>query len=71
MSAGSKFKELRKAKGLTLKQLAEKAGKTTVIISMIENDKTNPTPHTIFALAKALDCDYNLLYDMFKDQKEK
>lgn len=45
---------MRKNHGWTVQYLADKAGISRNALSMIENDKGNPTLSTIIALARAL-----------------
>ena len=54
-----KFKELRKKKHLTQKQLAEKAGMGKEQISKIENGKFNLTLSTMNKIASALGAQLN------------
>ncbi len=54
------LRELRKAKGYTLKSLADKSGVNYMKIHQIETGKINPeniTLRTAVKLAQALDCD--------------
>lgn len=43
MTLGKRIRALRKANGLTLKQLSEKIDLSVSFLSEIENDKTNPS----------------------------
>ena len=60
-SFGCRLKSLRERKGLTQKQLAEKTGMFTTVISRLENSDVNPQLKTIELLAKALDVDISEL----------
>ncbi len=51
----NKIKVLRAEKGLTQKELADKAGISRTTLAMIENEKSIPDGTTIAALVKALD----------------
>src|SRR6266853_2757872 len=56
MNVGKKIHTLRLEKGLTLPELAEKAGVSKGFVFQIEDDgKTNPSLETLNKLAKALD----------------
>jgi transcriptional regulator with XRE-family HTH domain len=56
MNVGKKIQTLRVEKGLTLPQLAEKAGVSKGFVFQIEDDqKTNPSLETLNKIAKALD----------------
>ncbi len=56
---GTKLRELRQAKGLTLRALAEAAGVDFTYLSKIENDRVEhlPSADTIRDLAQALEVD--------------
>ena len=49
------FLMLRKQRGLTQKELAEKAGTTQAVISRLENGSVKPSLDTIVKIAEALD----------------
>ena len=51
---GQNFARLRRAKGLTQEQVAERSGFTQQYISGLENGQRNPTIVTLFELASAL-----------------
>jgi len=59
MSFGTRLRELRKAKGLTLRQLGDRAGLDFSYLSKIENDRFAYTPaaDTIRDLAGILEVD--------------
>lgn len=58
MTFGQRLRELRKAKGLNQKELAEKVGIDFTYLSKLENDRMSPPREkNILALAKALDAD--------------
>lgn len=57
MSLGSTIGELRKARNLTMKDLALMSGVTSSLISQIEHDKANPSINTLLSIAAALDTD--------------
>ena len=61
---GAKIKELRKEKGLTLEQLAEKIGSGKSYIWEIENKGVKrPSAEKLAAIAKALDVTTDYLID--------
>ncbi len=64
MDIGSKLKELREKKSLTIKQLAEKSGCTTSMISQIEHGKSDPSISMLKKLANALETN---IVDFFID----
>ena len=56
LSFGERLRQLRTSAGLTQEQLAEAAGLTVNAISALERgERQRPYPHTIEALATALD----------------
>jgi transcriptional regulator with XRE-family HTH domain len=58
MTFGERLRELRKAKGLNQKQLADKVGIDFTYLSKLENDRRSPPREkTILALAKVLEAD--------------
>ena len=52
---GDKLRILRKQKGLSLKSLAEKVGCSASYLSMIENEKLDPSVSRLKAVAEGLD----------------
>lgn len=54
-SVGEKIKTLRKQKGLTLAELAEKTSRSISLLSQIENDNVNPSFSTMQTIADALE----------------
>ena len=55
MDSGKKLKDLRKSKGLTLKELANKTNLSISFISDIEHNRSNPSISTLKILCNALD----------------
>src|ERR671913_1884585 len=52
------LRRMREAAGMTQEELAERAGLTTYGVSALERGvRTRPYPHTVRALAEALDLD--------------
>jgi transcriptional regulator with XRE-family HTH domain len=52
---GEKIKTLREQKGLLLKDIADRTGFSTALISQMENHLVSPSLGTLIKLAKALD----------------
>ena len=52
---GRNTARLRRARGMTQEQLAEKSGFSQQYISGLENGRRNPTVVTLFEIARALD----------------
>ncbi len=59
---GSKIKEQRIKKGLSLRELAEKTNLTASLISQIERNLSNPSINTVKTISAALDTP---IYDFF------
>jgi transcriptional regulator with XRE-family HTH domain len=58
MTFGQRLRELRKAKSLNQKELADKVGIDFTYLSKLENDRMSPPREkTILAIAKVLDAD--------------
>ena len=53
-SIGSRLRSLRKTQGLSLKQVAELVGCTPSYLSMVENDKLDPSASRLKKIADAL-----------------
>ena len=51
---GEKIKELRKSKGVTLKEIAKATGFSTALISQIENNNVSPPIATLMRISKFL-----------------
>lgn len=54
MDIGKKLKEIRKAKGLSQRELATRAGLTNGTISLIEKNKTSPSVASLKSLLDAI-----------------
>lgn len=52
---GERIRKLRKERGWTLDQLAQKAGVTKGFLSRVENQKTGIGAVVLFRIARALD----------------
>lgn len=55
MTIGERIKAVRKEKGLTQKELAERTGLAVITIQQYEADKYEPRSDNIIRIAKALD----------------
>jgi hypothetical protein len=66
---GLKLRQLRHDKGIQLNELAERAGFSVSYLNEIEKGKKYPKSDKIFALAKALDTDYDTLVSMKVSKK--
>ena len=61
-SVGARLKELRRARGYSVRELASRAAVDHVTVVRIENDHTEPRPGTLRKLAEALDVDVRFFY---------
>lgn len=60
---GRKVRSARTAKGLRLKELAQRSGLSESLLSKIENDKTTPSLLTLHRIASALDTNISWLFN--------
>lgn len=60
---GARIKELRKRRGLTQDQLAERVDLATRYISLIEVGRSAPSLDTIVNVARALEVELKVLFD--------
>jgi transcriptional regulator with XRE-family HTH domain len=60
----SRIKNLREERGLSLTELADRAGISKSTLSLIESGKANPTISTLWAIADALEVPFGLLIDV-------
>lgn len=60
----NKFKEIRKEKGITIQEVADRAGVSKGLISQIENNRTIPSLLVLINIINALNIDLN---EFFKD----
>jgi len=61
---GDRLRDLRAARGLTLRQLADETGLSAGLLSQLENGRTDPSIETLRRLAKVFDSD---LADLFRE----
>ena len=66
-----RIKELRKEKGLTLRELSQKVGVTDSALSQFENGKKHPKGKTLINLALALDTTVEYLLEQTNDPTRK
>lgn len=60
---GQRLKQLRRSAGLTLQQVADRAGLAVSTISKIENARTSPTYDVLLRLARGLQTDLSTLIE--------
>ena len=61
---GEYIRNLRKEKGLLLKDLAAKSGVTTVQLTNIEKGRCIPLSQTLAKIADGLEIDFDVLYNI-------
>ncbi|NQD69351.1 helix-turn-helix transcriptional regulator [Sphingobacterium shayense] len=66
----AKIKEIRKEKGITIQELADKAGVSKGLISQIENNRTVPSLLVLINIVSALEVDLNEFFQDFKSNEE-
>ena len=70
IDVGSKLKEARMAKGLTQRDLAERAGLTSGAISLIEQNKSSPSVASLKRLLDAVSMTMSEFFSGIEDAKE-
>lgn len=66
---GKKIRLVRERKGMTLKDVAGKAGVSESLISQIERSRVSPSIETLIAVTDALDIDLEYLFRDFRKTK--
>lgn len=68
---GSRLKELRKNKGMSIAELAERSSVSTGLISQIERDLVVPSVVNLYRIAQALDSDINYFFETGRSREAK
>ncbi len=63
---GSKLRTVRERRGITLKQVAGKAGVSESLVSQIERNKVSPSVDTLLSIADVLGIDYEYLFSDYR-----
>jgi len=63
IAIGGKLKELRKSRGVSITDLAERSGVSTGLISQIEHNRVVPSVVNLYRIAQALDTDINCFFE--------
>lgn len=63
---GEKLRAVREKQGLTLKDVAERAGVSESLVSQIERNRVSPAIDTLLALVEVLEIDLEYLFAEFK-----
>lgn len=69
MQISNKIKEKRKAKGITIQELADRADVSKGLISQIENNRTVPSLLVLINIIKALQLDMNEFFNEIDQQQ--
>lgn len=59
---GAQIRMIRKARGMTLRELADKAGCSESMLSKVENGKGNPSINVLHSISRALDTNMGTLF---------
>ena len=71
MEVGKKIKEIRLLKGISQKELSERLGVSSAMISQYESGKRNPKMETLLKIADALGISINVFYDDLTQEERK
>jgi transcriptional regulator with XRE-family HTH domain len=63
---GDKIRTVRERKGMTLREVATRAGLSESLISQIERNRVSPAINTLLAIVEILDIDLDYLFRDFK-----
>lgn len=66
-----RIKEIRKERGITIQELADRAGVSKGLISQIENNRTVPSLMVLIDIIKSLDVDLNEFFKEISDRANK
>lgn len=66
---GEKLREIRERKGITLREVAEKAGVSESLVSQIERNRVSPAIETLLTIAEILEIDFEYLFKEYKGRK--
>ena len=69
MNLGSLLRQRRKDKGLTLKEVAERAGLSEGFLSQVENNVKAPSVPNLMKVCEALGAEMGLLFEDLKNQQ--
>jgi len=66
---GGKLRAVRERRGLTLREVAERAGVSESLVSQIERDRVSPAIDTLLSLSDALDIDAEHLFSDLRRER--
>lgn len=67
---GEKIRAMRERRGLTIREVAQRAELSESLISQIERNKVSPALDTLLTLAEILDVDLEYLFADYRRQRE-
>ncbi len=67
---GELIREIRKRKGLTMREISETIGVSESLISQIETNKISPAIDTLLAITEALNIDIEYIFRNFRKAKK-
>jgi len=67
---GDKIRAVRERKGVTLKQVADKAGVSESLISQIERNRVSPSIDTLLNIANVLGIDLDYLFSDYRQKRK-
>lgn len=67
---GDKIRKIRERRGMTMKDVATRAGISESMISQIERDRVSPSLDTLLTMAKVLRIDFEYLFQNYKKANE-
>ncbi len=67
---GEKLRSVREKRGMTLKEVAERAGVSESLVSQIERNKVSPALDTLLSIADCLDIDLDYLFRDYKRERK-
>lgn len=70
INVGSRLRELRAGRGLSMRVLAEKSGLNVNTLSLIENQRTSPSVSTLQQLAQALQVSISTFFETDQGDKQ-
>ena len=68
---GTRLKDLRKSKGMSIAELSEKSNVSTGLISQIERNLVVPSVVNLYRIAQALDTDINYFFENGRSREAK
>ncbi len=66
---GEKLRAVRERRGLTMREVAEKAGLSESLISQIERNRVSPAIDTLLSLVEVLDIDLEYIFADFRKER--